>query len=97
MPAVHAAPSIAPDAARPGSPWMSQSWVPQNAFEPSFTPFIPSQAPQTGGPITGKFWVSCFELRAERGRGRWYMQLTAIAALSEAFGQLPMPMIKRGR
>jgi len=30
-------------------------------------------------------------------RGKWYMQLTATADLSEAFRQLPMPMIKRGR
>ena len=30
-------------------------------------------------------------------RGKWYMQLTATADLSEAFRQLPTPMIRRGR
>ena len=55
MPAAHAAPLGAPDAAPPGSPGMPQSWVPQNAFEPSFTPFIPPQVPQTGSPSQGSF------------------------------------------
>ena len=57
MPAANAAPSSVPDAAPPGSPGMPQSRVLQNAFEPSYTPFIPPQNPQTGGPITGKFWA----------------------------------------
>ena len=57
MPAAHAAPLGAPDTAPPGSPGMPQSWVAQNAFEPSYTPVIPPQTPQTGGPITGKFWA----------------------------------------
>ena len=58
MPAAHAAPLGVPETAvPPGSPGMPQSWVPQNAFEPSYTPFIPPQTPQTGGPITGKFWA----------------------------------------
>ena len=58
MPSAHAAPLGVPEtAAPPESPAMPQSWVPQNAFEPSYTPFIPPQTPQTGGPITGKFWA----------------------------------------
>ena len=57
VPAAHAAPSVTPDLAPPGSPGMPQSWVPQNAFETPYTPFVPPQAPQAAGPITGKFWA----------------------------------------
>ena len=57
VPAAHAAPSVTPDVAPPGSPGMPQSWVPQNAFETLYTPFVPPQAPQAAGPITGKFWA----------------------------------------
>ena len=35
--------------------------------------------------------------KPQTSRGKWYMQLTATADLSEAFRPLPTPMIRRGR
>ena len=71
MPAAHAAPlGVSDTAAPPGSPGMPQSWVPQNAFEPSYTPFVPPQAPTDGGTdhrkVLGISTVGCSQLRAER-------------------------------
>ncbi len=56
VPAAPAAPSTA-DAATPGSPGIPQSWVPQNAFAPTETPYTPFVPPQATSPTIGKFWA----------------------------------------
>ena len=54
MPAAHAAPlGVSDTAAPPGSPGMPQSMPLSRPTHRS----VPPQAPQTGGPITGKFWA----------------------------------------